>query len=61
MAGLEWIADGEVLDDAVHSNRIRGGTCWVAPDEQRDSGSRPLPVPADEAQMAGTRLARTRP
>ncbi|WP_254073561.1 GNAT family N-acetyltransferase [Acidisphaera sp. S103] len=33
MAGLEWIADGEVLDEAVHSSRIRGGTCWVAADE----------------------------
>ena len=33
MAGLEWIVAGEVLDETVHSCRIRSGTCWVAPDE----------------------------
>jgi GNAT superfamily N-acetyltransferase len=30
--GLEWIADGPVLGDAVHLACIRGGTCWVAVD-----------------------------
>jgi GNAT superfamily N-acetyltransferase len=31
--GLEWIAEGFVLDEAVHLGRIRGGTCWVAVDD----------------------------
>jgi GNAT superfamily N-acetyltransferase len=31
--GLEWLADGGVLREAVHLRCIRGGTCWVAVDE----------------------------
>jgi GNAT superfamily N-acetyltransferase len=31
--GLEWIAEGGVLGEAVHLGCIRGGTCWVAVDE----------------------------
>ena len=31
--GLEWVATGSVLGDAVHLGCIRGGTCWVAVDE----------------------------
>lgn len=31
--GLEWLADGGVLGEAVHLRCIRGGTCWVAVDE----------------------------
>jgi GNAT superfamily N-acetyltransferase len=31
--GLEWVATGSVLGDAVHLGCIRGGTCWVAVNE----------------------------
>jgi GNAT superfamily N-acetyltransferase len=31
--GLKWITEGDVLDEAVHLGRIRGGTCWIAVDE----------------------------
>lgn len=30
--GLEWVAEGDVLGEAVHLGCIRGGTCWVAVD-----------------------------
>jgi GNAT superfamily N-acetyltransferase len=30
---LKWITEGDVLGEAVHLRRIRGGTCWVAVDE----------------------------
>ena len=31
--GLEWVATGSVLGEAVHLRCIRAGTCWVAVDE----------------------------
>ena len=31
--GLEWVAEGSVLGEAVHLDCIRAGTCWVAVDE----------------------------
>src|SRR3984885_11640401 len=34
--GLEWLAEGGVLGEAVHLGCIRGGTCWVAVDEHDD-------------------------
>jgi GNAT superfamily N-acetyltransferase len=35
--GLEWVAEGGVLGEAVHLGCIRGGTCWVAVDEHDDA------------------------
>ena len=32
--GLGWIAEGDMVDEAVHLGRVRNGTCWVAVDEQ---------------------------
>lgn len=31
--GLEWLAEGSVLGEAIHLACIHGGTCWVAVDE----------------------------